>query len=133
MAKFLGAASTAAEAIVEAFANPTSLPKPLAQMFLDRNDDTPCSKWSWRNRFLVALHGFSDARGFRQWHQVGRQVKRGEKAFYILSPCTRTAVDQETGEKKQVVFGFKGTPVFGLEQTEGDPLPAADPDAEKWL
>src|SRR5207249_2400384 len=38
-----------------------------------------------------------------------------------------------TGEEKAVVVGFKGIPVFGLEQTEGDPLPAGDSDADGWI
>jgi hypothetical protein len=41
--------------------------------------------------------------------------------------------DEETGEERVIVVGFKGLPVFGLEQTEGRPLPSGDPDIEKWV
>jgi hypothetical protein len=80
----------------------------------------------------VALHGSLDARGYRQWGEVGRHVKRGQRAFYILAPVTRKLVDEATGEEREVVVGFRGVPVFGYEQTEGKPLPTGDPEAERW-
>jgi hypothetical protein len=127
-------AKEAAQAILTIFQNPNELPKPIAAIFIDRNNPAvPCRNWSWRNRFLVALHGFKDARGFRQWLAVGRQVQKGEKAFYILSPCVRKKVDEETGEEKTVVYGFRGTPVFGHEQTDGDPLPEPESSSDEWI
>jgi len=61
-------------------------------------------------------------------------VKKGEKAFYILSPCVKNIVDEETGEKRTAIYGFRGTPVFGFEQTEGEPLPDHDGLArDAWL
>jgi hypothetical protein len=62
--------------------------------------------------------GYSDARGFRQWEQARRRVRKGEKAFHILAPVIRKVVD-EAGDAKLIVVGFKGVPVFGLEQTDG--------------
>jgi hypothetical protein len=64
--------------------------------------------------------------------EAGRQVSKGEKAFYILAPVTRK-VEAKSGEEKTIVVGFKGLPVFGLEQTDGPPLPAGDPETDKWL
>ena len=29
-------------------------------------------RWSWRNQLLTALSGYHDARGYRQWQEVGR-------------------------------------------------------------
>ncbi len=46
---------------------------------------------------------------------------------------TKRLWNEETGEDKVIVVGFKGLPVFGLEQTEGKPLPSSDPDIEKWV
>jgi hypothetical protein len=123
----------AAEAILTIFKNPNELPKPIAAIFIHRKDPVPCRNWSWRNRLLVALHGYSDARGFRQWLVVHRQVKKGEKAFYILSPCARKKVDEVTSEEKTVVYGFRGTPVFGLEQTEGEALPEQVSRSDEWV
>jgi len=34
-------------------------------------------------------HDTEDARGFRQWQKVGRRVKKGAKAFYILAPIRK--------------------------------------------
>jgi antirestriction protein ArdC len=130
---FYGKATEAAEAIVKAFQDPQLLPKPLANIFIRRLDDVPCRKWSWRNQLLMALQGYSDARGFRQWQEVSRHVRSGERAIYIMAPITRKGRDDKTGEQKVIVVGFKGVPVFGYEQTEGAPLPATDPDADKWV
>ena len=130
---FFGHAEVAAQKILRAFEDINSLPKPLAQIFIRRNDSPHCRKWSWGNQLLVILHGFTDARGFRQWEQVGRSVKKGAKAFHILGPVTKKWRNEETGEEKVIVVGFKGLPVFGLQQTEGPPLPSGDPDIEKWV
>lgn len=59
-------AKEAAEAILAIFQRPNELPKPLATIFIHRKDRVPCRNWSWRNQLLVALHGYKDARGFRQ-------------------------------------------------------------------
>jgi hypothetical protein len=128
---YYGRAKQAADEVVAAFMRPASLPRPLAQVFVRRRDGVPCRRWSWKNQLLVALHGYSDARGYRQWQQAGRQVRAGERAFHILSPVTRRVADPAGGERLAVV-GFKGTPVFGYEQTEGEPLAAYDGDNE-WV
>jgi hypothetical protein len=118
---YYGQAEGVAHSIVRAFEDANSLPKPLAQIFIHRKDASHFSKWSWGNQLMVILRGFSDARGFHQWHEVGRWVKKGEKAFYILGPVKKKSTDKQTGEEKSIVVGFKGVAVFGLEQTEGDP------------
>jgi hypothetical protein len=84
-----GKAAGAADDILRAFQNPNGLPAPLDQVFIRRRDNAPCRAWSWRHQLLAALHGHADARGFRHWEQVGRHVRKGEKAFNILSPCVR--------------------------------------------
>ena len=131
--KFYGKAEESAKVILDAFRTPNSLPKPLAHVFIHRNDNVPCRSWSWRNQLLVALQGHKDARGFRQWEEVGRWVKKGERAFYILAPLSNKVEDEKTGEEKTVIYGFKGTPVFGYEQTNGGPLPPGDPEAVRWV
>jgi hypothetical protein len=130
---FYGKAEAAAQKILRAFEDTNSLPKPLAQVFIRRKDSRHCRKWSWGNQLLVILNGFTDARGFRQWEQVGRKVKKGERAFFILGPVTKNVRNQETGEEKVIVVGYKSIPVFGLQQTEGKSLPSGDPDLEKWI
>ncbi len=128
-----GKAAQAAQDILGAFQNPGNLPAPLAQVFIHRKDRSPCRAWSWRNQLIVALRGHSDARGFRQWQAVGRHVRKGENAFYILSPCVKRVMDPKTGEERSVLYGYRGTPVFGLNQTEGAELELTDPAVLGWL
>ena len=130
---FYGHAEAAAQRILRTFEDANSLPKPLAQVFIRRKDSSHCRKWSWGNQLLVILNGFTDARGFNQWQEVGRNVRKGEKAFYILGPVKKKLLDKQTGEEKTIILGFKGLPVFGLQQTEGRPLPSGDPDIDTWL
>lgn len=48
---------------------------------------SPCTRWSRRNRWIVALRSLVDARGFRQWARSAAASAPGERAFYILGPC----------------------------------------------
>ena len=134
--KYYGKAEEAANRLLHAFET-GNLPQALAQVFLRRKDDVPCRQWSWNNQLMTALMGYSDARGFQQWQEVGRQVRKGEKAFAILAPLmtAKKGTDSETGEEtaERSIYGFKGIPVFGYEQTEGEPLPEQETDAENWI
>jgi antirestriction protein ArdC len=84
--------------------------------------DIPSSSWSFTNRILIFLSGTCDARGFRQWKKENRWVKKGSKAIFILVPCFKKEVDDETGEEKEALRFFKSSPVFRCEDTEGEPL-----------
>jgi len=84
--------------------------------------DIPSSKWSFTNRTLMFLAGTGDARGFRQWTLANRWVKKGAKAIYILVPCLKKEVDEDTGDEKEVLRFFKTSPVFKCEDTEGESL-----------
>jgi hypothetical protein len=94
-----------------------------------RGDSVPADKWSFLNRVLMYLNDTEDARGFRQWQQVGRYVKKGSKAFYIIGPVTRKITEEkspESGEtvreERTVLAGFKAIPVFRIEDTDGAPV-----------
>lgn len=91
--------------------------------------EAPSASWSLGNQLLMLLAGTEDARGYRQWEAVGRQVRKGARAFYILAPCTRK-VKEETADgetvERIVITGFRGVPVFRYEDTEGEPLPQPD-------
>lgn len=84
--------------------------------------NVPSSKWSFLNRTLMFLSGTGDARGFRQWHEVKRKVRKGAKAIYILVPCFKKQADKKTGEEKEALSYFKLMPVFTVEDTEGQKL-----------
>lgn len=134
--RFYRKAESAATEILEAFQS-GNLPQALAPVFIHRKDNVPCRAWSWSNQLLAAVNGTSDARGYRQWQAVGRQVRKGEKSFAILVPIIkkRTTENPETGEKEEASYiaGFTSAPVFGIEQTEGDPLPPPDAEVTAWL
>ena len=124
-----------AERIIEAFKEPEQLPKALAPVFIHRKDDKPCQQWSWHNQLLVALCGTVDARGFRQWNQVERKVKKGAKALWILAPCMKKVTEKDGGgdeKTRQLIYGFKSIPVFAVEDTEGEPLPESDDKYDSW-
>lgn len=84
--------------------------------------DIPSNRWSFTNRIIMFFSGTRDARGYRQWSEVNRHVKKGSKAFHILVPCFGKEVNERTGEEQQVLKYFKSAPVFRLEDTEGEPL-----------
>jgi hypothetical protein len=133
--KFYGRAQEVAERILEAFKS-GNVPKALAPVFINRNDNVPCRKWSWCNQFVCILNGTDDARGFRQWEQVGRNVRKGARAFQIFVPLFRKlkVTDSKGIEKEiQALYGFKSAPVFALESTDGKPLPPADSEALTWI
>lgn len=126
--QFYGQSQQAANNILNVFRSGT-LPAALAPVFIRRRDAVPCRSWSWSNQLLTALAGHNDARGFRQWLDAGRAVRKGQRAFSILAPITvkRRQRDSETGEEREhfALVGFKSVPVFGLDQTDVI-------DTEKW-
>ncbi|MDZ4817478.1 MAG: ArdC family protein [Planctomycetota bacterium] len=88
-------------------------------------------QYSFRN-ILLALFQRADITrlaGMRQWNQVGRRIRPGEKGIMILAPMTVHKKTPE-GEKMkdaegedQVLTLFKPVYVFDISQTEGEPLP----------
>jgi len=82
----------------------------------------PSAKWSLLNRTLMFLAGTQDARGFRQWKQVGRYVKKGRKSFRILVPCIVKTENEENGKVESSLRGFMCKPVFRFEDTDGEAL-----------
>lgn len=82
--------------------------------------DMPSHNWTMGNRWMSFITtGYADCRGYKQWLAVGRYVKQGEKAGYILRPII--VKDKETEEEK--FCGFSTIPIFGVGQTEGAELP----------
>jgi antirestriction protein ArdC len=134
--KFYGKAECAAKQIVAAF-QAGNLPQALAPIFVHRRDNVPMAGWSWHNQLLCVLAGCADARGYRQWEEVGRHVKKGQHAqAQILVPCTRkeTATDDSGQETTRIrLYGFRAQPVFDVAQTEGEALAERDPENAAWL
>lgn len=83
----------------------------------------PSSSWSLCNKLIMLMNDTHDARGFRQWKEVGRHVKKGAKAFGILAPRFIKKQDEKKQEETLVLAGFLAVPVFRFEDTEGEALP----------
>lgn len=84
--------------------------------------------YSARNQLLIYLQSpeATMVAGYNRWKDLGRQVKKGEKAIKILAPIVRKIAgeDEEAGGCVRRVVGFRDANVFALHQTEGKPLPA---------
>lgn len=62
---------------------------------------------------------------FNRWKKIGRHVKKGEKACYMIRPTHYKKKEiNEDGEEVEVLHlgGFKPFAVFALSQTEGKPI-----------
>lgn len=117
-------AKTCLNKIVDLFKS-GNIPKALSVAVIPPQADIPSAKWSISNRILQFLADTSDARGFKQWDKVGRNIKKGARAFHILGPKARTITetDEEGIEKeKTIITGFFVIPVFRAEDTDGEPL-----------
>ncbi len=88
--------------------------------------EVPSSSWSLGNRLVMMISGTADARGFRQWKNVGRNIKSGSKATYILGPRLVNADDPEDPDRK-ILVGFRAIPVFRYEDTYGAALESYKP------
>ena len=89
----------------------------------------PSDSWSPGNRWIMLACGTTDARGFGQWHQVGRRVKPGSKALYICAPNARkinSNDDDDPEAARTILSGFRWIPVFRVEDTAGKPVASAD-------
>jgi antirestriction protein ArdC len=99
-------------------------------------------RYSMGNCMLIAMQRpeATQVAGFRAWQQLGRQVRKGEKAIHILAPMVvggsreeraqarsagitmqPTASDKMPDESVRVLF--RGVSVFDVAQTDGEPLP----------
>ncbi len=83
-------------------------------------------RYSFGNAVLIAaqLPEATRVAGFRTWQKLGRNVRKGEKAIWILAPMgMKKTMGDDAGEDR-VVVGFKHVPVFDISQTDGEELPA---------
>lgn len=85
--------------------------------------------YSLTNQLLIASQNpeATLVKGFRQWQEINRNVKKGESAIKIFYPQFRLVEepDPDTGELRKenrlVSFGIGN--VFDIRQTDGEPLP----------
>lgn len=82
--------------------------------------------YSFGNVMAIAMQRPDAVRvaGFHTWKDLGRNVKKGEKAIRILAPLVGKDKDAVEGEEsKSRVYGFRSVCVFDIAQTEGKELP----------
>ncbi len=107
----------------------------IAKALLSPSDSgRPVDGWSLGNQLITWIAGTDDARTFKAWQAVGRQVRKGSKAFSILRPVKKfagvvTEKDPKTGkETERKIFRIVNvtpTPRFRIEETDVV-------DAELW-
>jgi antirestriction protein ArdC len=80
--------------------------------------------YSFNNALLIQLQYPRATRiaGFGTWLRLGRRVRRGEQAIWILAPVMRRVAVEDEAESVRVVTAFRPAAVFALEQTEGEEL-----------
>lgn len=89
-------------------------------------------KYSFSNQIWLFVQGLkqgieiSRVAAASAWKKLGRWPKKGSKSLRVLAPLMRKIEDKDTGEKRQIIFGFKLVPVFDVSQTEGKDLPDTD-------
>jgi len=68
---------------------------------------------------------------YKHWQQLGRNVRKGEKAIALYMPVTIKEKDEKTDEVISTRTGFMlRRNWFSLAQTDGDHAPQFDPPAE---
>ena len=82
--------------------------------------------YSFGNQYLISKQCPTATRvaGYGRWLEMKRQVRKGEKAIYILAPIIGKGKEDEDGEVRRL-RGFRATTVFDLAQTDGEELPTA--------
>jgi len=81
--------------------------------------------YSFGNTLLIACQRPTAQRvaGFNTWKQLGRHVKKGEKAIRILAPIVYRSKDAANEDAQTArVAGFKPVCVFDIAQTDGADL-----------
>jgi antirestriction protein ArdC len=61
--------------------------------------------------------------GFATWKRLGRSVRKGERAIWILAPMVGRRIRTADDEERRPIIGFRPVAVFDVAQTEGDDLP----------
>ena len=78
--------------------------------------------YSFYNQIILTIHGCSQVAGYKKWQELGRRVKKGSKAVWILAPyLKKEIVENEEGEEEKIdrLAGFFSVPVFDIANTEG--------------
>ena len=89
-----------------------------------------CSKfhhYSINNQILILMQTggtASQVAGYRKWQSLGRQVRKGEKGIWIISPMQLKQEGDDPDAEEKIMTLFKAATVFDISQTDGDDLPS---------
>jgi len=109
------------DTLLEQFKDGSTIPEAIAcTVFPIPN--VPSGSWSLLNHIIMYMAGTKDARGFRQWKNAKRYVKKGAKSFDILVSRFKKVKDEKSEEERSMLVGFMCAPVFRVEDTDGEPL-----------
>ncbi len=81
--------------------------------------------YSFYNQIILCFAGCSQVAGYKKWKELGRTVRKGGKAVWILAPWLKKVeveTDGEEKKEKKLLHGFFSVPVFDIGQTEGEPI-----------
>jgi antirestriction protein ArdC len=81
--------------------------------------------YSLYNQIILCFAGCSQVAGYKKWKELGRTVKKGGKATWILAPWLKPVKVEKEGEEekeRKILHGFFSVPVFDISQTEGEPI-----------
>jgi antirestriction protein ArdC len=96
------------------------------------------SKNAYRGVNILTLWATADAKGYesgvwgtyKQWGESGAQVKKAEKAAYVVFYKEITvAAEAESSDESETRLFARATPVFAAEQVDGYVAPAEEPPA----
>ena len=107
--------------LIEEFKEGSKIPEAIAYTSFPV-PNVPSGSWSLLNHIIMFFAGTQDARGFRQWKNAKRYVKKGAKSFDILVPRFKKEKNEKTDEEKSILVGFMCAPVFRAEDTDGEQL-----------
>ncbi len=79
-------------------------------------------QYSLYNQIILCFAGCSQVAGYKKWKELGRTIKKGEKAVWIFAPWFEKIETKDEEKKPKVLKGFFSVPVFDISQTEGKPV-----------
>jgi len=91
--------------------------------------------YSLGNQILIAQQKpeATHVAGYRAWQRLGRRVRRGERAIWILAPIVRRPKEEDDEE---TLLAFRSACVFDISQTDGESLDtfkAVEGDPGDWI
>lgn len=77
--------------------------------------------WLW-TQFDARKQETCPVATYKKWQDLGRQVKRGSKAFMMCMPGAKKYKDEKTGEEVVHSYFFDARKWFALSDTEGEDI-----------